>query len=305
MNPHASQPLVSVAMPVRNCGKTLRAAIRSILWQTYPHWELLILDDGSTDETAEIARSFADPRIRVLADGVRRGLPVRLNEAISQSKGSYLARMDGDDVAYPERLERQIRFLEGHPEMDLLGAGILVFRGEGQPRGTRTIFRTHAEICRRPWAGFYLPHPTWMAKTVWFRKYRYRSQAVRLEDQDLMLRAYQLSNFASLPDILLAYREDSFSVRKALTTRYQFAKLLAREPLICGNNRLMAWRGMVEHLLKATIELIAVGTGLTYKILWHRAKPVDEPTLNRWRQLWSELEHLEMPTRPVSEIAPR
>jgi glycosyltransferase involved in cell wall biosynthesis len=111
MNTHGSQPLVSVGMPVRNCGKTLRAAIRSILWQTYPRWELLILDDASTDKTVEIARSFDDSRIKVLVDGVRRGLPARLNEAIFQSNGQYLARMDGDDVAYPERLERQIRFL--------------------------------------------------------------------------------------------------------------------------------------------------------------------------------------------------
>lgn len=305
MNTHRPQPLVSVGMPVRNCGKTLSAAIRSILWQTYPHWELLILDDGSTDKTVEIARSFDDSRIRVLVDGVRRGLPARLNEAIAQSKGEYLARMDGDDVAYPERLERQIRFLEGHPDVDLLGAGILVFRGEGQPMGTRAILLTHAEICRRPWAGFYLPHSTWMAKTAWIREYRYRPQAVRLEDQDLMLRAYQHSNFASLSEILLAYREDSFSVRKALTTRYQFVKLLAREPLICGNNRLLAWRGIVGHILKAMVEVVAVATGLTYRILWHRAKPVDQPALSRWQQLWSELETLEMPTPLVSEIAQR
>jgi glycosyltransferase involved in cell wall biosynthesis len=290
MNSPRLQPLISVAMPVHNCGKTLRMSIRSVLWQTYPNWELLILDDGSTDETLEIARSFDDSRIRVLVDGSRHGLPARLNEAISQSKGEYLARMDGDDVAYPERLERQIRFLEKHAELDLLGAGILIFRADGQPMGTRTIFQTHAEICRRPWAGFYLPHPTWMAKTAWFRKQRYRTRAVRLEDQDLMLRTYQYSNFASLPEILLAYREESFSVRKALTTRYQFVRLLAREPFICGNNRLLAWLGMVEHTLKATVEVVAVATGLTYRILRHRARPVDQPTLNRWQQLWSELE---------------
>jgi len=205
-------------------------------------------------------------------------------------------------VAYPERLERQVGFLQEHPDLDLLGAGVLVFRGQGQPMGTRRILQTHAEICRRPWAGFYLPHPTWMAKTEWFRRHPYCAKAIRLEDQDLMLHAYQCSNFASLSDILLGYREDSFSARKAVTTRYQFVKLLAREPFICGNNRLLAWWGMAEHIVKAMVEVVAAGSGLTYRILRHRAKPVDQASLNRWQQIWSDLEALEIGASVVSEI---
>ena len=88
-----------------------------------------------------------------------------MNETILLSAGKYFARMDGDDVAYPERLERQVRYLERHPQVDLLGTGILVFKADGNALGTRRIWRRHEEICRRPSAGFYLPHPTWMGKT--------------------------------------------------------------------------------------------------------------------------------------------
>jgi len=295
-------------MAVHNCEQTLRMAVRSIMRQTYRNWELLILDDGSTDRTVEIAQSFGDARIRVIVDGSRRGISARLNQPISLAKGEYFARMDGDDVAYPERFERQIRYLEEHSEVDLLGAGILVFKGDGHAMGTRTIWQTHEEICRRPWAGFYLPHPTWMARTAWFRKHPYRAEA-RIGDQDLMLCTYQSSRFASLPEILLGYREDSFSLRKALNERWYFVNELARQSLFEGKSHFLAWRGVAEHTLKAMVEVFAVATGLTYHILRHRSLPVDQNELDRWQQLWARLADPEadamVPVPCSAEVAPK
>src|SRR5215472_3881837 len=94
-------PLVSIGMPTFNCERTLAIAIRSILNQTYDNWQLLLMDDGSTDRTLEVARGFADPRISVLTDHSHKGLVPRLNQAVEMSQGEYFARMDGDDVAYP------------------------------------------------------------------------------------------------------------------------------------------------------------------------------------------------------------
>jgi glycosyltransferase involved in cell wall biosynthesis len=280
---------VSIGMPVRNCERTLEMAIRSIVRQTYHNWELLIMDDGSTDKTVAIARRFGDTRIKVASDGVHRGLPTRLNEAISLSTGKYFARMDGDDVSYPERFARQIQYLEEHSEIDLLGAGILVFKGDGCVRGTRTIWQTHEEICGRPWAGFYLPHPTWMGKTNWFRKHCYQPEAVRMEDQELMLRTYRTSRFASLEEILVGYREDSFSLKKSLSSRVHFAKLLIGLPMQGRNNRFLALRGIVEHGLKAMIEIFAVSTGMPDQILRHRALPVNRGEEARWEKVWRSL----------------
>jgi glycosyltransferase involved in cell wall biosynthesis len=276
-------------MPVRNCERTLEIAIRSIQRQTYKDWELLLIDDGSTDKTVEIARSFRDSRINAISDGVHRGLPARLNEAISLSTGKYFARMDGDDVAYPERLASQIQYLKDHSEVDLLGAGILVFKGDGCARGTRTVWRRHDEICRRPWAGFYLPHPTWMGKTAWFRQHGYQPEAVRIEDQELMLRTYLTSRFASLEEILVGYREESLSLRKSLRARVHFVKLFIGLPIDDKNCRSFAFRGVVEHTLKAMIEIFAITTGMTDQILRHRALQVSREEVARWKEIWAEL----------------
>src|SRR4051812_47547353 len=116
---NTTMPLVSIAMPVRDSQRTLPVALRSIVSQTYPNWELLLFDDGSTDRTLEIARSFADDRIKIVSDGRGRGMTVRLNQAARVASGKYYARMDGDDAAYPQRLERQVAYLESHPEVDL------------------------------------------------------------------------------------------------------------------------------------------------------------------------------------------
>lgn len=282
------RPFVSIGMPVFNCEITLGIAIRSILEQIYENWELLVIDDGSTDGTVEIAQQFKDARIRVISDGFHRGLSARLNQAIFLGTGEYFARMDGDDVSYPRRFKLQVEYLQEHPEVDLLGAGILVFKGHGQAMGTRTILAGHEEICRRPWAGFYLPHPTWIGKNSWFRTHLYRDKAVRMEDQDLMLRTYQTSRFASLSEILVGYREDAFSLRKALSGRFHFVKLLAGDSLLKRNRQLM-WRGVAEHLCKALAECFAVKAGMTYRILRHRALPVNERELREWQQVWEVL----------------
>lgn len=286
-------PQVSVGMAVRNCENTIAMAVRSILRQSYRDWELTVIDDGSTDRTAEIARGFDDSRIRVLADGEHHGLSRRLNGAIQLSNGKYFARMDGDDVAYPERFDRQVRYLEEHSEVDLLGTGILVFKANGHPLGTRAIRHSHEEICLRPWAGFYLPHPSWMGRSGWFRQYLYRPEATRMEDQDLLLRSYRTSRFASLPEILMGYREESFSLRKALRTRFHFVKLFGESLFRKNVHRSFALRGMAEHTMKAMAEMVAVASGQVYRVLRHRALPLSPADVTRWEQVWRDLQESE------------
>jgi glycosyltransferase involved in cell wall biosynthesis len=145
-------------MSVRNNEKTLSSALRSIVNQTWTSWELILVDDGSSDQTVPLARRFAaaDGRIRLLADGAQKGLPDRLNQSIDASRGRYYARMDGDDVAYPERLRRQVEYLEAHSTVDLVGAWAIVFGADGRAFGKRTGAEHHEAICARPHAGFLL-----------------------------------------------------------------------------------------------------------------------------------------------------
>ena len=100
--------LVTIGIPFYNASQFLEYAIKSVINQTYTNWELILVDDGSTDDSLSIARSFNDQRIKILSDGVNKGLVSRLNEIILNSRGSYIARMDADDIMHFERIEKQI-----------------------------------------------------------------------------------------------------------------------------------------------------------------------------------------------------
>src|SRR5665647_2642353 len=106
------RPLITVAMPVYNAGKYLRLAVLSIVHQTFTDWELLIVDDGSTDNALQDIADIDDARIRIYRDGENKGLAARLNECIDLARGRYIARMDQDDVSYPVRFVRQIAALQ-------------------------------------------------------------------------------------------------------------------------------------------------------------------------------------------------
>ncbi len=306
--------LVSIAMPVRNSRTTLPLAIRSIRWQTYPHWELLVIDDGSQDDTAEIARHYAggDERIRVLSDGRHLGLSYRLNQAITLGRGRLFARMDGDDVAYPERLERQVEYLRSHPEVDLVGAGAIVFNDDGTAIGKRFAPESHGEICSHPHAGLPMTHPTFMGRIEFFREHGYaigsvlsedrdgfaatfrkglksmRGGMMSSEDQDLLLRAYKGSHFANAPEILLGYREANLKVKKQCVMRYYFIKSLYYNLWAEGSYGAFL-RSTAVVLLKLSVDILAITTGLNYRLLGHRARPISADERARWDSLWREL----------------
>src|SRR3979490_879766 len=108
-------------MPVRNGAAHLQSAVDSILAQTFTDFEFLIIDDGSTDATAEILRSLRDPRVRVVTHPQNRGLVPTLNEGLQLARGEFVARQDHDDLSYPDRLAKQVAHLRAHPDCVLLG----------------------------------------------------------------------------------------------------------------------------------------------------------------------------------------
>ena len=116
-----TNPIVSVVMPAYNVELYVEEAVRSILNQTFCDFEFIIVDDGSTDRTPEILRSFTDPRIRLLFNEKNEGNYPARNRGCRLARGKYIAVMDADDVALPERLEKQVRFMEGNP--DVLACG--------------------------------------------------------------------------------------------------------------------------------------------------------------------------------------
>jgi glycosyltransferase involved in cell wall biosynthesis len=279
-----SAPLVSIAMPFYNAAETMGAAIRSILQQSYADWELLLCDDGSNDASVEVARSFDDPRIVVWGDRERRQLGARLNECIERARGDYLARMDADDIAYPQRLEKQVQFLREHPEVDLTGGWAVLFDGAGAPLGKRADPEAHGEIARRPLYSFKLIHPTFMGSTAWFRRYLYRADAVRCEDHDLLFRARAGSRYANLPEIVLGYRQGSMNLRKRLRSRWMWFRCSGSYLDGAGQMRV----GAVE-LLKSSRDALAVAARADGAWLRSRASTLTENELREWRQVWASV----------------
>jgi glycosyltransferase involved in cell wall biosynthesis len=284
---HRSRPLVSIAMPVWNCERTVGMAIASVLNQQYKNWELLVMDDGSTDSTVEIAGSTGDARIRVFSDGTHRALPARLNQAVSLARGGYLARTDGDDIMYPERLACQVAHLTRHPEVDLIGAGVLVFRKDGEVLGSRYGRPSHEEICSRPWAGFPLAHPTWVGRVGFFRQFAYRDDVGKVEDQELLFRARHTARFACLPELLLGYREDHLRLNRMLASRLQYAKMLVGSAAAHPGLAFVA-RGVVSQTVRAAADVLACTTHLDYILLRQRARPVTAGQVERWHTIWCE-----------------
>jgi len=216
------------------------------------------------------------------------GLAVRLNQVIAMARGKYVARMDADDVAYPERLARQVSFLESHPEVDLVGSSAMVFSGDGEPFGTFPVEREHAAICARPHLGFLLPHPSWLGRREWFMRYGYRESARRAQDQDLLLRAHRESRFANLPDILLGYRQDTPTARNIVRGRWQYSRALWRFAAVRGDYGL-ALRGLGHQVFRSAATLMLLGLGQGDAILRRRFPPARGEDLARWRNLWTRL----------------
>jgi len=197
--------IVTIAIPFYNAEKYLTEAIDSVLWQTYTDWKLILLDDGSTDNSLAIANEYAkkDIRINVISDGQNKNLGYRLNQIPTLVDTEYLARMDADDIMHPKRIEKQINILINHPEINVLGTNAYTINEKNQVVGKRYANNQLHEIINVE--GFI--HPTIIARTEWFIKNPYDVEAVRIEDAELWYRTHKASCFMMLTEPLFFYRE--------------------------------------------------------------------------------------------------
>jgi len=250
-------PLVSVILPVFNGAQTIYSAVMSVLGQTFEDFELIVCNDGATDNTLEILERIKDPRLRVVSDGLQKGLAARLNEMVLLSQGAYIARMDADDLSYPTRFQKQVTFLDRHDNVDLVATRAIVFSDAGTVIGLLPYRGTHQELTRALWRGIPMPHPTWMGRRGWFLKNHYRvDEVLRAEDQELLLRASDKSTYSCLPDILLGYRQGPFHLRKTLLARRH---LLAAQLGLFRQRRdyLNAIRAFVWTAAKTLVDIIS------------------------------------------------
>jgi len=196
-----------------------------MLSQTYRNFELIILEDGSTDGSLQYLLTINDPRIRLLHDGMNRGLSYRLNQGILAARGNYICRMDADDISMPDRLRMQAEYLDTHSQVDLVGGRSVAFSDNNNIIGYLPYEYSHEDICASPWNRFPLPHPTWMARREWYLSHPYRTPEVfRAEDQDLLLSAYPFSRYSCIADVVLAYRLSPSCLRRVLIARCSLLK---------------------------------------------------------------------------------
>jgi glycosyltransferase involved in cell wall biosynthesis len=284
------QPAVSIVMPVRNVQDTIDPAIRSIVAQTWKAWELIVVDDGSTDTTPELLRAWAglDDRIRPFVDGCARGISARLNEGVRRSRAPIIARMDGDDICYPHRLSTQLTFLHENPDVDLVGAGSMVFTSDGSPRGPRAWPGEHEVLTANPLLnGIPLAHPTWMGRRSWFLRFPYDPRATGWEDQEVLLRGYTSSRYANLPDVLLGYREDRIKLRRSVATRLSKINTLLRYG--AQNRRMVSGLiGSASQLAKGACDALAVAARREDLILARRNQVPSPAEIATWKATWAE-----------------
>jgi glycosyltransferase involved in cell wall biosynthesis len=199
--------MVTIGLPFFNAQATLGDAIRSVFAQSITNWELILVDDGSSDKSLEIARSVVDPRVTVITDSRNVGLSARLNQIASLAHGEYLARLDSDDLLHPDRLARQISILESRPAIDLVGTAMYSLECGDKPRGLREVKpapNSAFEILERA----LLYHATVTGRTKWFLDHPYDQKYYRAEDRELWVRTHQELAFTQLEDPLYFCREE-------------------------------------------------------------------------------------------------
>lgn len=263
-------------MPCYNAGKTLPHALESVLCQTFTDFELVVVDDGSGDDTLEILHDFAsrDRRMRILQQE-HGGIISALNKGIQASRGGLICRMDADDISFPERIKAQVDYLDTHPDCAVVSCLV-----EGFPRGeVRQGFKiymawlnrliTHEQITREIFIESPLPHPSVMMRKSWLERVGGYQERGWAEDYDLWLRLYLAgAKFSKVPQVLLSWREHPMRLTR-VDSRYSVenflrckAYYLAQGPLKHRDAVFLWGAGMVgrrisKHLQRQGVPLVA------------------------------------------------
>lgn len=202
--------MISVVIPFYNAEKYLYDSVISVLNQTMDSFELILLDDGSTDKSLQIANSFSDSRIRVISDGVNKGLPYRLNQMVDIVSYNLIARMDADDIIPVYRLEKQFIYLNNNPNVDLVSMG-LGFINDTQVNDCFIPNETNNFSMSEMLSGRHgICHATLLIRRDWLLRNKYDKLMSRVEDHELWLSAYINNDLkiGFIPEVGYFYRSD-------------------------------------------------------------------------------------------------
>ncbi len=207
-------PLLSVILPVYNCERFVEECIESILGQTFSDFELLIYNDGSTDNSLEKIGKFNDPRIILFNSETNKGYVCHLNNGIKEAKGKYLVRMDADDVCYSNRFLELVKFMEANPEIGVCGSYVKVFGNVKE-----YVWKLNADNNSiKASLPFRIPfiHPSVIIrkKVLNEQNIAYKQEFLPAEDYEIWCDLYSVTNFANSPKVLLKYRQHQGQISK-------------------------------------------------------------------------------------------
>ncbi len=214
---------ITIGIPFYNAEAYLADSIRSVFAQTYQDWELILIDDGSTDNSLAIARSVDDPRVRVYSDGKNKKLASRLNELTQLATYEFIARMDADDLISPSRLEKQMKIFERFPEKDLVSTGVFSITNDKKLIGNRGHSATDVSLEDLLYKRVNIVHAAVLARKSWYQRNQYDTSLKIAQDYDLWLRSSKKNdlNIFLLSEPLYYYREEGNVTAKKLVSAYK------------------------------------------------------------------------------------
>ncbi|MGV3004502.1 glycosyltransferase [Aerococcus urinaeequi] len=227
-------PLVSVIMSNYNTPEEyLYSSIESILNQTYQNFEIIIIDDASELPLTETLKKYNDQRIHIFENSENKGLAANLNTAIKCANGEYIARMDTDDISLPNRLQKQVDYLEDHPEVGVLGTSAIFF---GQRKRIKKVINSHEKIKTSLLFQNQMLHPSvMMRKNLFNNSEAYDISFTTSQDYELWSRLIWETKFHNLPDILLKYRTHGGQLTAAKAkSQYEMSNLVRNRMLYLG-----------------------------------------------------------------------
>lgn len=203
------KPLVSVIMPVKDAGRFVGAAVESIVKQTHANWEMIVVDDGSSDETGKILKKFAkkDRRIKVITHKVSKGIGASLNQALFKAHGEFVARMDGDDIALSNRIATQVAFLQKNSEIVAVGGQVEMIDGAGEIFAYKHFPTNPTSLREMIMWMVPIQHPVMMVRGEVYKKCRYDEKLKTAEDVDMMMQLLEHGEFGNVSETVYQYRK--------------------------------------------------------------------------------------------------
>lgn len=271
--PKAVAPLVSIMMPALNAGKTIRFALASLIAQSYKNWECIVVDDGSRDDTFEVAHSIGDPRIRLFRQDFNRGEAAARQRALDECRGEILGMLDADDWVFPDKLEKQVDALLANPDVSLVSCGMAIVGHNGNLFGVRAMGTGKEETCQRPGK-----IPVAHAPSLFRRKdagaLSYDFHLRTSIDADFLRRLLLGRNYIDMPYIGYCYREIESARLSKVLAGYVYnirglAKFFVSWPLVIG------WT-IAKEMSKIPIYLVLGPLGLFEYLIKKRSRSADE-----------------------------